>query len=175
MVLMIAMTKRRSLAVGWRLAIMRTQASSIATSIMFTLSSPLMTCCANSASWLCIAVMASVSCCSTSPPIANTCVRMCSSSALNWPEICLFKFRLSIFLTSTVTASDVVFSLFTRWRSEQRVGVAVFDQLTQIHEGGAVRTTRSLLHVVGHDNHCVIRFQLGDQLFDTPGRDRVQR
>ncbi len=38
-----------------------------------------------------------------------------------------------------------------------------------------VGATRSLLHVVSHDNDGVVLFQLGDQLFDTPGGDRVQR
>ena len=38
-----------------------------------------------------------------------------------------------------------------------------------------VGATRGLLHVVGHDNDGVILFQFSDQLFNTPGRDRVQR
>src|SRR5471030_1597594 len=101
--------------------------------------------------------MASVSCCSTSPPIDSTWVRMCSSSALNWPEICLFKFRLSIFLTSTVAASNVVFRLLTRRRSKEGVGIAVFDQFAQIHKRRTVRTARRLLHIVRDDNHGVVR------------------
>ncbi len=51
---------------------------------------------ARSLSWLCIAVIASESCCSTMPPMVITCVRILSSSALNWPEICLLRLRLSI-------------------------------------------------------------------------------
>ena len=39
---------------------------------------------------------AGTSCCSTMPPMVITCVRMLSSSALNWPEICLLRLRLSI-------------------------------------------------------------------------------
>lgn len=37
-----------------------------------------------------------VCCCSTSPPMVITWVRIYSSSALNWPEICLLRFRLSM-------------------------------------------------------------------------------
>ena len=38
-----------------------------------------------------------------------------------------------------------------------------------------VRTTRSLLHVVSNDNDGVILLQLGDQLFNAPGGNRIQR
>ena len=38
-----------------------------------------------------------------------------------------------------------------------------------------VGTTRSLLHVVGDDHHGVILLQFGDQLFNTPGGDGVER
>ncbi len=96
MVLMMAITSRKSEAVGWRLAMMRVHSSSMATSIAFTLWSLATILRAASRSWSWMAAMASVSCCSTMPPITSTWLRTPSSSALNWPEICLLRFILSI-------------------------------------------------------------------------------
>src|SRR6185437_3610944 len=49
------------------------------------------------------------------------------------------------------------------------------DQLAEIHERRVVRAARRLLHVVRDDGDAVIGFELGDQFFDSLGRDRVER
>ena len=52
--------------------------------------------------------------------------------------------------------------------------VAVLDQRAQQEEGGLVGNTGGLLHVVGHDDHRVILFQLVHQILDAQGAARIQ-
>ena len=54
-------------------------------------------------------------------------------------------------------------------------GLAVFDQLAEVEEGGALRHARRLLHVVRDDHDRVAAAQLVDQLLDLGGGDRVER
>jgi len=59
---------------------------------------------------------------------------------------------------STVAASNIIFGLFFGGFGEQIVRVTELNQLAQVHKRRVVRTTRSLLHVVGHDHDGVILF-----------------
>ena len=55
------------------------------------------------------------------------------------------------------------------------LGLAIFDQLAEVEEGGALRHARRLLHVVGDDDDRVAAAQLVDQLLDLGGGDRIER
>ena len=54
-------------------------------------------------------------------------------------------------------------------------GLAVFDQLAEVEEGGPLRHARGLLHVVGDDRDRVAAAKLVDQLLDLGGGDRIER
>ena len=82
MVLMMATIRRRSEAAGLRVARMRLQSSSIATSMALTLWSPRATCSPSRLSPCTSAVTACLSCSSTKPPICSTLVRTRSRSSL---------------------------------------------------------------------------------------------
>src|SRR5690606_14826538 len=90
-VLIVAITSRKSLAVGARVARIRLHSSSIATSIRLTFASSSATFRPSSLSPSTSAWIARSSCSSTSPPIASTELRTCSRSALKrramwWPR-----------------------------------------------------------------------------------------
>ena len=57
---------------------------------------------------------------------------------------------------------------------EDPLGVAVFDELPQVHEGGVVGNPRRLLHVVGHDHDRVLAAQQINKLFDPSRGDGIQ-
>ena len=63
------------------------------------------------------------------------------------------------------------------WRGLVKIsdGLAVFDQLAEVEEGGALRHARGLLHVVGDDRDRVAAAKLVDQLLDLGGGDRIER
>src|SRR5271154_4955581 len=75
---------------------------------------------------------------------------------------------------SAKTAGNVVLGPLRKRRLKDHLGVAVFDQTAEIHEGGVVGDARRLLHVVRDDNDGVDAGKLMDQLFDLGGGDRVQ-
>jgi len=49
------------------------------------------------------------------------------------------------------------------------------DHLAEQEERCVIRYSRSLLHVVCHDDGCVFAFQLTDQVLDSGSRDRIKR
>lgn len=73
-----------------------------------------------------------------------------------------------------VAPGDVVFGLFFPGIRKDRVGVANLHQFTQIHEGGVVRHSGGLLHIVGNDHDRVVALEFGDELFDLGGRYRIE-
>ena len=56
------------------------------------------------------------------------------------------------------SAADVGFGLFVVRIHEDSVGYIVFDEFAEIEESGAVRDSRSLLHVMCNDNDSVVLF-----------------
>src|SRR3954454_9953271 len=72
-------------------------------------------------------------------------------------------------------AGDVVLGLLGLRLDEDRVGVAVLDQLPEVHVGGVIRDARRLLHVVRDQHDRVVVLELGDQFFDARGGDRIER
>src|SRR5690606_23553906 len=196
MVLMMAKMSRRSLAAGCRRARMRLHSSSITSSSSFTLWSSSATRRPSALSPSTTALTASAVCCSTSPPIAITWLRISSSSSLNCWEMWLSRLSLSMSrscrrlrsrrgsgrarcthpnATSAVTPGDVVLRPALARAGEDRVRIAVLDQVAHVHERRVIRHARRLLHVVRHDDDAVIRFQIVDQLLDLERRDRVER
>src|SRR5579864_2647100 len=181
MVFEIAISRRRSRAAGWRRAMMLLHSSSISTSIVFRRASAVITCSARSRSKLLSASIALTICDSTRPPISSTFDETRFRSASNWLERCLSDMSCSLCsLRCAVSglaeaAGDVVFRFLADRLDEDLFGVAEFDQFAKVHIGSVVRTARRLLHVVGDDHHGVVAFQLGDQFFDTAGRDGIER
>ena len=55
-------------------------------------------------------------------------------------------------LSLSKSAGDVVFRALITWAREQRIRHIELDQLTHQKEGGPIRHTRGLLHIVCHDH-----------------------
>jgi hypothetical protein len=60
-------------------------------------------------------------------------------------------------------------------RGEYLLGLAEFDQVAEIHEGGVVRDACGLLHIVRDDDDRVVGLQFVDQFLDLRCRDRIER
>ena len=58
---------------------------------------------------------------------------------------------------------------------EDSFGLVEFDQFAQVKKSGVIGAARRLLHVVRHHGDAIVGLQLGDQLLDALGRDRVER
>src|SRR5208282_845600 len=66
------------------------------------------------------------------------------------------------FYSSPISAEspgDIVFRLAPGGVREYLLGLAIFDQVAGVHEGGHVGAARGLLHVMGHDNDSVRRLK----------------
>ena len=61
-----------------------------------------------------------------------------------------------------------------RIRENLRGGI-IFDEFPEIEEGRFPGYTPCLLHAVGDDHDREVFFQLEDEVFDSRGRDRIQR
>src|SRR3984957_15104471 len=57
-------------------------------------------------------------------------------------------------------AGNVIFGLLLRRIGEYLPGLTELDQVAEIKERCQIRTARSLLHVVGHDNDRELLFKL---------------
>src|SRR5271155_4204147 len=76
---------------------------------------------------------------------------------------------------SAESAGDVVFGVLLFRMSEDPLGFVELDQFADIHESRVVGAAGRLLHVVSDDRYAVVGFQLGNQLLNALGRERVQR
>src|SRR5258708_9982593 len=105
---------------------------------------------------------------SARPPISATSrVNSCRSLS-NALAVC----SEAMFLSSAKPAGDVVLGTSIARRREDLAGLVEFDQLTEIHEGGLVRSARGLLQVVGDSGDRVgLRALLGE----VPGPGRGNR
>src|SRR6185437_3762169 len=81
----------------------------------------------------------------------------------------------TMLISSAEASGDVVFGLSLLGMGEDRFRLVELDKLAQIHEGGIVRAPRRLLHIVRDDDDAIVGFELGDQLLDALGGDRVER
>src|ERR1019366_7599015 len=163
---------RRSTAIGWRRAMMSTARSSMTYCKLSISASAATTRLPSTTSRRISASTDSTIMRSARPPISatsrvNSCrslsnaLVVCSETILDSP--------------SAEPAGDVVLGTSIARRREDLVGLVEFDQLTEIHEGGLVRYTRGLLHVVGNDGDCIVLRQFLDQFLDLGGRNRIER
>src|SRR5258707_8581884 len=74
----------------------------------------------------------------------------------------------------TETSADIIFGFFFPWAPEKINGGRVLDESAVEEEAGVVRDTRRLLHIVGHNNNCIVLDQLRNQFFYFEGGDRVK-
>ena len=81
---------------------------------------------------------------------------------------------ISALLPSAEPPRNVVLGLLLDRVDEDLLGVAVLDQLAQVEEGGVVRDSRGLLHVVGHDDLRVLGLEVLHQFLDAHRGDRVE-
>src|ERR1044071_7769579 len=169
---------RRSFASGWRKASRRTTCSPASRSSSSTFTSDSIVRTASVLSWLVIAVMALASCSSANPPMRATIRwRPRSSSSNDLTVWCVFILAGSSSSRgrSAEAPGDVILGARVARAGEDAARGPVFHELAEIHEGGAIRRARGLLHVVGHDRDRVLLLQLVDELLDARGRDRIER
>src|SRR5215470_18502041 len=167
---------RRSIAIGWRRAMVRIAFSSISRCRRSILASSAMMLRDRSASCRLSASIALPISRSARPPISAIMRDSSWRSASNALWVCsvitISSLRL---LASAEAAGDVVLGPPVRGRGEHLARGVELDHLAEIHEGGVVRDPRRLLHVVGDDGDGVIVLELVDQLLDLGGGDRVER
>src|SRR6202161_321510 len=162
---------RRSTAIGWRRAMVKTARSSITRCRLSISTSAATTRLPSATARRISASTDSTIMRSARPPIsAPSRVNSCRSLS-NALAVC----SEAMILSSTEPAGDVILRASIARRREYLVGVVEFDQLAEIHEGGLVGDARGLLHVVGDDRNRVVLRQFLDQFLDLGGRDRIER
>src|SRR6266404_613148 len=168
---------RKSIAIGWRLAMVETERSSIVRCRLSISASATTTRWPSATSRRISASTDSTIMRSARPPISATS-RVSSCRSLSNALVVCSKV-ISVLprdqIASAEAAGDVVLGASIARRREDLVGLVEFDQLTKIHKGSAVRDAGRLLHVVGDDYDGVIGLQLVDQLLDLGGRNRIER
>src|SRR3954468_12541115 len=169
---------RRSIAIGWRRAMVRTARSSIRCCRRSISTSVATTRFPSATSRRISASTDSVIMRSTRPPISatrrvNSCRSLSNALAVCSEAMCYLPTFPDHALAEP--AGDVVLGASIARRGENLVGFVELDQFAEIHEGGLVRDARRLLHVMGDDGNGVVLRQLLDQFLDLGGRDRVQR
>src|ERR1700712_2716419 len=162
---------RRSTAIGWRRAMVRTARSSITRCRLSISASAATTRWPSATSRRISASTDSTIMRSASPPISATSRVNSCRSVSNALAVCSEAMSLS----SAEAAGDVVLGASIARRGEDLVGFAELDQFSQIHEGRLVGDARGLLHVVGDDGDGVVLRQFLDQLLDLGGRNRIER
>src|SRR5262245_24237470 len=174
-ILIAATTSRRSCAIGWRSASMRTVIWPTSASSASMRLSSCTTCAASSLLRRTSDSTARVSCASARPPIsAITLLRRFRSSSklLTIWSVGLFNMPAR---SSAEAPGDVTLRALVARRGEDLLGVAPFHQHAEMEERGLLADARGLLHRVGDDDDGVVLAQLVDQLLDARGRDRVER
>src|ERR1700716_74374 len=162
---------RRSIAIGWRRAMVNTARSSITRCKLSISTSAATTRLPSAISRRTSASMESTIMRSARPPLSATSrVNSCRSLS-NALAVC----SEAMFLSSAEPAGDVVLGASIARRGEYLAGLVEFDQFTKIHEGGLVGDARGLLHVMGDDGDGVVLRQFLDQFLDLGGRDRIER
>src|ERR1700761_8231218 len=169
---------RRSIAIGWRRAMVSTARSSMTRCRLSISASAVTTRCPSATSRRTSASTESTIRRSARPPISATRrVNSCRSLS-NALAVCSLAMIISAIgpcRPSAEAAGDVILGPPIARRGEDLAGVVELDQLAEIHEGGLVGDARRLLHVMGHDRDRVVLGELLDQLLDLGGRDRIER
>src|SRR5580692_10720359 len=73
------------------------------------------------------------------------------------------------------TTGDVILGLSFSGACEYLGGVADFDEPAHVKKACSLRHACRLLHVVRHDDDGQLVAELGDEVFDLRGRDRIER
>src|SRR6187401_349268 len=173
--LSMANTARRSCATGWRLAITCNAASSISASYRLILRSRSSTSVAIERSQPEYALTASCTWSMTSAPMATACT--CSDDRSPSNARAVWSSRLSdMGLDESAEATrDVVFGELVSRIREDAIGLAHFDEITEVEVRRALRHARGLLHRVRDDHDRVALAQFLHEIFDSRGRDRIER
>src|SRR2546425_2161463 len=95
----------------------------------------------------------------------------CSRSASGAPSATPFVLRPAAL---SEPPGDVTFCQRLFGSLEELSRRADLDDMTQVHEGGRLRDASGLLHVVRHDDHGIVLFQVKDEVLDLRGCDRVE-
>src|SRR5437016_2643694 len=162
---------RRSIAIGWRRAMVSTARSSIVRCKLSISTSAATTRWPSATSRRTSASTESVIMRSARPPISATSrVNSCRSLS-NALTVC----SEAIVLSSTKPAGNIVLGTSIARRGKNLARLVELDELAEIHERGLVGDARSLLHVVRHDGDRVLLGQLLDQFLDLGGGNRVKR
>src|ERR1700722_5423740 len=162
---------RRSIAIGWGRAMVKTPRSSMTCCRLSISASAATTRLPSAMSRRISASTDSTIMRSARPPISATSrVSSCRS-----PSNALAVFSVAILLSSAEPAGNVVLGASIARRGEYPVGFVEFDQLAEIHERGFIGDSRGLLHVMGDDGDGVVLRQFLDQFLDLGGRDRIER
>src|SRR6195256_4633267 len=162
---------RRSTAIGWGRAMVKTARSSITRCRPSISASAATTRWPSAMSRRISASTESTIMRSARPPISATSrVNSCRSLS-NALAVCSEAMIVSL----AEPAGDVVLGASIARRREYPAGLVEFDQFPEIHEGGLVRDARGLLHMVGDDGDGVVLRQFLDQFLDLGGRNRIQR
>src|SRR4051794_15843599 len=167
---------RKSIAIGWRRAIVNTARSSITRCRLSISISEAATRLPSATSLRIRASTESVIMRSARPPISatsrvNSCRSLSNAFAVCSEPILVLLARGA----SAEPAGDIVLRAPVARRGKNPIGVVELDQLAEIHEGGLVGDAGGLLHVMGDNGDGVILRQFLDQLLDLGGRDRIQR
>src|SRR5262245_24021459 len=170
-------TSRRSTAIGWRRAIVRTAFSSIWCCSVSIAGSRAMARRARSASRLASASTASATCFSASPPISATMRAMSCRSTSKAFAVCspIVTVIAVIPCRSAEATGDIVLRAPVARRREHLARGIELGQLAQIHERREIRDAGGLLHIMRDDHDRIVRLELVDQLLDLGGRDRIER
>src|SRR4051812_25187781 len=173
-ILSAATTSRRSPAIGARSAISWTARRSVSTSSVSSFLSSATTRSAPSRSRCTRHRIASPIECSASPPISLMSARSRSMSSSNALIVCPLACCCIVLLRSAVAAGDIILGARLARIGEDLRRLAVFDQLAEVEEGGALRNARGLLHVVRDDRDRIAAAKLVNQLLDLRRGDWVE-
>src|SRR5262245_18590296 len=174
-----ATISRRSIAIGWRRAMVRMARSSISRWIWSIWTSSATVRWAREVSRLASASIESQICFSARPPISATMrprsCRSASKAFAVWSVIGVMSWACLYRRRSAEAAGDVVLRARIVRRGEDLAGRSELHHFAEIHERSIVGDARRLLHVVGDDRDRVVLFELVDQLLDLGRRDRIER
>src|SRR5215831_11736404 len=162
---------RRSIAIGWRRAMVNTARSSMARCRLSISASTATTRWPSATSRRISASTESTIMRSASPPISATSRVSSWRSLSNALAVC----SEAIIVSSAKSAGNVVLRAPIARRGKDLAGVVELDQLAEIHERGLVGDARGLLHVVRDDRDRVVLGQFLDQFLDLGGRNRIER
>src|SRR5215475_12675096 len=162
---------RRSIAIGWRRAMVRTARSSMVRCRLSISPSEATTRWPSATSRRINASTESTIMRSASPPISATSRVSSWRSLSNALAVC----SEAIIVSSAKSAGDVILRASVARRSEDLAGVVELDQLAEIHESSLVGHARGLLHIMRDDRDRVVLGQFLDQLLDLGGRNRIER